>query len=561
MRMLLWIPACASILLGLALGLNSEAAAQALPNICPPPGRWVSGGGGIMCQCPDGSFLNLGQTCGGAEPVQMQPQVGDVCGNGLTCPVGSRCSSMPGRCYPVGRIDCGSYNCAPSEKCSVAGCVPQDAVECGNHVCRPGFKCSSNNGCLPQDAVDCGGGRFCNAGMKCATGNQCIAFDAVDCGNGRSCPAGNVCGNGSLNCLTPRQLEDQRIAAEQEQQFAINWNACKEYNISACEAALQLPQANIHQNRGQLLSWSSTARKFQSDLAACQNGSVTACDSAVVSPAASGNDHRNIEQWREAASPLNKLFAAISSLPQSAVNAGGIVIAFALILIAVFINKRRHPGSPLIVAEGATNWLEEIQAAIRAPLKRSLVLPSTSSSQTEGTAKPYILPEPHEQQAILTGASREGTVVKSEDNQALPPGIQSRVEGLTAEPSIKDGHNAAGTGSGSSTAALIFGILGGLFGLLVGLFGYLVGGIVGAGGQNGAGLFQLISIAIPIAGLVGGGMAKSNAFVAGVLMLLSAAGMLLVFGFNFFTAIPVVLSGVGGVMALISANDAKAKTT
>ena len=115
--------------------------------------------------------------------------------------------------------------------------------------------------------------------------------------------------------------------------------------------------------------------------------------------------------------------------------------------------------------------------------------------------------------------------------------------------------------TGSSTAALILGILGGLFGLLIGLFGYAVGGIAGAGGQAGAGLFQLVSIAIPIACLVGGGMAKSNAMIAGILMLLSAVGMLLVFGFNFFTAIPLVLSAVGGIIALVSANNAKEKTT
>jgi hypothetical protein len=110
-----------------------------------------------------------------------------------------------------------------------------------------------------------------------------------------------------------------------------------------------------------------------------------------------------------------------------------------------------------------------------------------------------------------------------------------------------------------STAALILGILGGVFGLFVGLFGYAVGGIAGASGQSGAGLLQLISMAIPIASLVGGGIAKANAVVAGILMLLSAVGMLLLFGFNFFTAIPVVLSGVGGLLALMAANEAKPK--
>ncbi len=110
-----------------------------------------------------------------------------------------------------------------------------------------------------------------------------------------------------------------------------------------------------------------------------------------------------------------------------------------------------------------------------------------------------------------------------------------------------------------STFALIFGILGGLFGLFVVFIVYLVvPGIAGWSGQSGARLvllisFQLISIAIPIASLVGGCIAKSNATVAGVLMLLSAGGMLWLFGFNFFpfTAIS-VLSALGGALALFA---------
>jgi hypothetical protein len=104
-----------------------------------------------------------------------------------------------------------------------------------------------------------------------------------------------------------------------------------------------------------------------------------------------------------------------------------------------------------------------------------------------------------------------------------------------------------------ATAALILGILGGLFGLFVGLFGYGIGAIAGVGG------FQIISIAIPIAALVGGGMAKANPAVGGGLMLASTIGMLWIFGFNFFTAIPVVLTGVGGALALMAASEAKTK--
>jgi hypothetical protein len=99
--------------------------------------------------------------------------------------------------------------------------------------------------------------------------------------------------------------------------------------------------------------------------------------------------------------------------------------------------------------------------------------------------------------------------------------------------------------------ALILGILGGVFALLIGLFGYTIGGIAGSSG------LQVISMAVPIASIVGGGMAKAKPIIAGGLMILSAVGMFFIFGFNFFTAIPLILSAVGGALALAAANEVK----
>jgi hypothetical protein len=103
--------------------------------------------------------------------------------------------------------------------------------------------------------------------------------------------------------------------------------------------------------------------------------------------------------------------------------------------------------------------------------------------------------------------------------------------------------------------ALILGLLRGIFGLLIGLFGYTIGGIAGAGG------LQILSMAVPIASIVGGGMAKAKPVIGGGLMLLSAIGMFLIFGFNFFTAIPLILSAVGGALALVAANEIKRVAT
>jgi hypothetical protein len=86
--------------------------------------------------------------------------------------------------------------------------------------------------------------------------------------------------------------------------------------------------------------------------------------------------------------------------------------------------------------------------------------------------------------------------------------------------------------------ALILGLLGGIFGLLIGLFGYTLGGIAGGCSRSGR----------PC-------RCASNR------KLLSADGMFLVFGSNFFTAIPLILSAAGGALALVAANEVKRAAT
>lgn len=105
-------------------------------------------------------------------------------------------------------------------------------------------------------------------------------------------------------------------------------------------------------------------------------------------------------------------------------------------------------------------------------------------------------------------------------------------------------------------AALILGILGGLFGLMLALFGYGMASIAGAAGVGGAGLFKLIMIVIPIAAIVGGALSIAKPLIAGILMLVSAVLVLLVFGFNGFTFLSVLLTGIGGVLAIVASQNA-----
>jgi hypothetical protein len=228
------------LVLGAMIALPGTSSAQMFQ--CPAGSVSVSGGGGMMCQCPDGSFASIY----GCEQHQQQQQsmcpsgqepcpafnlccyAGNYCSRygciphnsvecgGWHCVPGQQCSRMHGRCLPVGQVDCGTYHCSPGNKCgSGNSCLPEDAADCGpgRGYCTGGNKCSRDGKrCLTQDAIDCGS-YSCNAGAKCGSGNKCLASSDVDCGKGKSCPQGNVCVKGGAECLTPLELAT-RVADE-----------------------------------------------------------------------------------------------------------------------------------------------------------------------------------------------------------------------------------------------------------------------------------------------------------------------------------------------------------
>ena len=107
-------------------------------------------------------------------------------------------------------------------------------------------------------------------------------------------------------------------------------------------------------------------------------------------------------------------------------------------------------------------------------------------------------------------------------------------------------------------AALVLGLIGGLWGMLVGFvsFGYTEVlarwselGEVLPGVDNPA-LIRAMSLIAPVMAIAGGAMARSANTAAGALLLGSAAGMFHAFGFGVFTMFPIVMCGLGGVLAL-----------
>ncbi len=107
-------------------------------------------------------------------------------------------------------------------------------------------------------------------------------------------------------------------------------------------------------------------------------------------------------------------------------------------------------------------------------------------------------------------------------------------------------------------AAMILGVIAGLIGMIVGFFGYgfvelidQFGEIEGIAEQvENPELIQTASIVAPLLAIVGGAMAHSRALIAGLLLLISAAGMYYAFGFGVFTMFPIAFAGVAGLLGL-----------
>jgi hypothetical protein len=340
-------------------------------SICPSPARWVSIGNAFMCQCPNGQMLSLGQTCQAYTP----PPVGDHCSNGGTCPVGYVCSRMPGRCVPLGKIDCGNHYCEPGEQCSRNGgcipagsvdcgsyscaagstcgsgnqclaagmtdcgngiscspgqkcswsgksCISQDAIDCSNHVCGAGFQCGANNQCIPKNTVDCGHGHYCEAGQACGSNYQCMARNAVDCGDGQSCPAGKQCVNGGLECLTRKQIADRREAERKEK-------------LATAHAALDYKERKAHSQH--------VASKLCGDKQSCIS---TVIQASTLSPGTESTQLATIDaKW----APIKTQVVTILPPPKQKQPSGVVLHATGTPIQTIPFGKGVAVGSPVTI--------------------------------------------------------------------------------------------------------------------------------------------------------------------------------------------------------------------
>jgi len=117
-------------------------------------------------------------------------------------------------------------------------------------------------------------------------------------------------------------------------------------------------------------------------------------------------------------------------------------------------------------------------------------------------------------------------------------------------------------------AAMILGVIAGVIGMFVGMFGYGwtslverqpdVGTIFGT--FDSPGFVRFVAVAAPTLAIAGGAMAKIRALWGGVLLLLSAVLMQQAFSFNAATMFPIVMAGLGGLLAIAAGRPDEPKS-
>jgi hypothetical protein len=105
-------------------------------------------------------------------------------------------------------------------------------------------------------------------------------------------------------------------------------------------------------------------------------------------------------------------------------------------------------------------------------------------------------------------------------------------------------------------AGLTLGIIGGIIGMIVGFFSFGFTEFLSWAELDyeieNAGLIRTMSLVSPLLAIAGGAMARSQAQIGGVLMLISAAGMYWAFGFGVFTMFPIAFCALGGLLSVLA---------
>lgn len=286
---------------------GSTFAQSTFDNLCPSPGRWVQGGGGMMCQCPDGKFLSLGQSC--QTDLRDQREAEEKVRKFIT--------TMRG------------FFLADWKKCISSPSTELEIV----------------------DAMSA-----CDSALR---NDQATTVEHNMLRSHRN----------TLS-QTLASLRQQHLQREQEKErrheFELNAAQCRNFDVRSCDAAYNSSLAS-RQDRLMFSALALAVKLFREQFAACRAGSAIACDRALSAAAASPSDKFEIQQLRAQTSYLEKVKAfalplmddatqalkrmwanvsnavpsqyALNDVPRSTVIASAVAVALAIALGLVLLGK------------------------------------------------------------------------------------------------------------------------------------------------------------------------------------------------------------------------------
>lgn len=338
LRRFVWL----SIVVAISAAVGFQARAQGLPNVCPAPAQWVSVSGAFMCQCPNGAYLSLGQTCGAAPGLNQFQNSSQA--------EFAEYSRYWNACF--GPASDAQLEMVIAE-CNQALSYNRATIDDRNRLISRRAELQGWRG----EAVT-----FRSSWSLCFASPQteaealtAIGYCNLALGYSRLVPVDRNNLNNQRATLQAKMTQLQQKAAEQQAHglFLEQKQACGNGNIDACTKALTSLYADDESDGNFLRSELTGLQSHAEARRKCREGSAITCDSLLWYWGLSQSERTELERWRAASPPWSKAWAFTVLLwytfaPSSTIIASGVAAVLALTLLAVMIrqrirNKRERP--------------------------------------------------------------------------------------------------------------------------------------------------------------------------------------------------------------------------
>lgn len=110
------------------------------------------------------------------------------------------------------------------------------------------------------------------------------------------------------------------------------------------------------------------------------------------------------------------------------------------------------------------------------------------------------------------------------------------------------------------TSAMVIGLLGGLMGVVIGIVGFALGDWVAGSDANVGTIIKVVSVAVPLAALIGAAIVRGRPLIGAVLMLASAVALAVLTDFGAYGYITIALLGLAGLLGLLGMRGSRPAT-